>query len=105
MNSSRTERLLRFRTPACRFQFALCLNSLLLEHFSQRIASMPDMLSKQVTGGHDVALAAQIEDLVMLFVRPLHAVSQVQLEAGVAFPAVVDIANDGHETRLVGARI
>ena len=66
---------------------------------------MPDMLSKQVAGGHNVALAAKVKDLVVLFICSFHAVSQIQLQAGIAFSAVVDVADDGHETWLVGARV
>ncbi len=60
--------------PACILQFALCFISFLFEHFFERVPGMPDVLSKQVTGSDNIALAAQIEDLVMLFVRPVHAV-------------------------------
>jgi hypothetical protein len=45
-----------------------------LEHILQRVAGVPDVLSKEFTGRGDVALATQFEDTVMLFIRTLHAV-------------------------------
>ena len=41
----------------------------------------------------------------MLFIGALHAVSQVELQARVSFAVVVDVADDGHEPRLIGARV
>src|SRR5579859_6080265 len=66
---------------------------------------MQDVLSKELTGGSNVALPAQLEDTVMLFVRALHAMCQIQLQAGIALSAVVDVSDDGHESRLVCSRV
>src|ERR1700719_1077464 len=62
---------------------------------------MTNVFSKQVAGVNNVALATQLENLVMLFVRPFDAVRQVQLKARIAFSAVIDVADDGHKTGLV----
>ena len=66
---------------------------------------MPDVLSKELTGCGNVALATQFEDTVMLFIRALHAVCQIQLQAGIALSAVVNVSDDGREARLVGSRV
>ena len=55
----------------------LCFGSFLFQHFFERVTGMTDVFSKQVAGGDNVALATQLENLVMLFVRPFHAVRQV----------------------------
>ena len=89
----------------CILQLALCFGALLFEHFFERITGMADVFAKQFAGGNNIALAAQLEYLVMLFVRPFHAMSQIQLQPGIAFAVVVDVADDGHETRLFGARV
>src|ERR1700757_4010756 len=41
----------------------------------------------------------------MFFVGALHTARQVQLEASVTLAAVVDIANDSREPRLIGAGV
>ena len=66
----------------------LCFSSFLFKHLFERVASMTDVLSKQIAGGDDVALTTQLENLVMLFVRPFHAVRQVKLQAGIALSLI-----------------
>ena len=50
-------------------------------------------------------MAAQFENLVMLFIGTLHTVRQEQLQASVTLAAVVNVANDSPEPRLIGARV
>src|SRR5215831_16336791 len=66
---------------------------------------MQDMDAQQFARSDNVTLTAKLEDLVVLVIRSFHTVRQVQLEPGVSFSAVVDVADDGHEARLVGAGI
>ncbi len=41
----------------------------------------------------------------MLFIRALDAVCQIQLQAGIALAAIVNISDDGREARLVCSRV
>jgi len=66
---------------------------------------VPDVFSEELTGRSNVALPTQLEDTVMLFIRALHAMCQIQLQAGIALSAVVDVSDDGHESRLVCPRV
>jgi hypothetical protein len=61
-----------------------------------------NMLAQQFARGGNVALPAQFQKPVVFFVGPFHAMRQVQLQASVAFAAVVDVPDRRHETRLVG---
>lgn len=45
-----------------------------LENLPQRLARVLDMLTQQLAGGRYVPLTTEIQDLMMLFVRPLHTV-------------------------------
>lgn len=69
------DRCLCFRIATCTLQLALCFGALLFKHFSERITGIADVFAKQVAGRNNVALAAQIEYLVMLFVCPFYAMS------------------------------
>ena len=58
---------------------------------------MADVLAQQIAGSGDIALSAQLEDLMMLFIGSLHAMRQVQLQTGITFSAVVHVSDNGHE--------
>ena len=79
--------------------------SLLFERLFKGFARESDVLTKQLAGRRDLAIAAQFEDMVMLFVGALHPVSEVKLQAGVALTAVIDVADDRHESWLIAARV
>lgn len=79
--------------------------SLLFQRQFQALAGIFDMLAQESAGRGYIALAAKLEDPMMFFIGPCDSVSQVQLQAGVSFSAVVDVANDGHEARLIGSRV
>jgi hypothetical protein len=55
---------------------------------------MFDVLAQELASGFIISLSAKFENRVMLLVGPIHAVCKVQLETGVAFTAVVDIADN-----------
>ncbi len=77
----------------------------LLQSLFERLSSVLDVLAEQFAGAGDVALAAEVQDLVMLLVSPLNSVREIQLQTGVAVPAVVHVADDVHKMRPLGARI
>src|SRR5580658_7980855 len=78
---------------------------LFLKDLLQRFTGILNVLAQQFARSRRVALAAEIQDLVMFLIGAFHAVSQVQLEARISFTTVVDVADNSHETRLIGARI
>lgn len=71
----------------------------------QRLSGKFNVFAKQFAGGRDVSLAAQLQDLMVLLVRALDSMREIQLQSGIAFAAVVHIANDSHRPRLIGSRI
>ena len=82
-----------------------CRQPLFLKDLLQRFTGILNVLAQQFAGSRRVALTAEIQDLVMFLIGAIHAVSQVQLEARISFTTVVDVADNSHETRLIGARI
>lgn len=79
--------------------------ALFLKDLLQRFTGIMNVLAHQFAGSRRVALTAEIQDLVMFLIGAFHAVSQVQLKARISFTTVVDVADNSHETRLIGARI
>lgn len=84
-------------------QERLAGRSALLQRFLQRLAGVLDVRAKQFAGPSDVTLAAEVENLVVLFVGASDPVCEIQLQTGVALPAVVHIADDVHGVRALGA--
>lgn len=66
---------------------------------------MLDVEAEELAGSRNVALPAKFKYLVMLFIGALNAVRQVQLQPGIALPAVIHVANNVHEMGPLGARI
>jgi hypothetical protein len=62
----------------------------LLQDLFQGLTGMLNMLTQQLACRCYFVLAAQLEDLVVFFIRALHAVRQIQLQPRIAFPIVVD---------------
>ena len=94
------------RSSARTLRLNLSLSSFLLEHVFERVAGVLNVFAKELAGCSNITpLPTQLEHTVMLFIRSLYAVCQIQLQAGVALSAVVDVSNDGHEARLVCARV
>src|ERR1017187_864721 len=63
------------------------------------------MLAQQFAGLSYLALTAELQNLVMLLIGALHAVGEVELQAGVPFPVFFEIADNPLEPRLVGAGV
>lgn len=66
---------------------------------------MLDVFAQQLASGGDIAIAAQFENLMVLLIRALHAVSQIKLQPRISFAGVIHVANDGHEMRPLSAGI
>src|SRR5215471_14403961 len=66
---------------------------------------MQDVNTQKLARSTHVTLTAKLKHLVMLFIRSFHAMRQVQLEPGIAFSAVIHVADDRHETGLVGSGV
>src|SRR5438552_19212152 len=63
------------------------------------------MLAQQIAGRIDLAFPAKFQNAMVLVVGSLHAVRQIELQTGIAFSVVIDVANDRHEVRTICARI
>ena len=66
---------LGFRAATRVFRLTLGFESALFEGLFERTAGVVDVLSEQVASCYHIALPAELEDLMMFLVGPLHAVS------------------------------